>query len=348
MLTWTDNPERALWDQLLFLSHEKNLEQLLLGKLSTRRTPIPNQEKIELKAKQAAYCIQQAYEYYQAAKATTISTSPLQLYYGMLSLAKAVILCETPKLLLDDIKYHGLSTRPASSHTQQLAQTSAGSLDKQFAVVSGGVFKELCEILSTTNLVGNSFELGDLLKCDPQLSLLYDRLNGNSSGCLPLYNHGQNHSNQTFVEVTSTIAEIAVRIPKLKDNAFEIVELANMPHHIRVSELGTTKISELAKVYHIPAGGRVLRAHPRSIDATGNPANKYVSVETCDYALMFILSNCVRYKQDLWRSCQIEGTQSEFSMIPSFISSSIRRYPNKILDVLFKENHNFGSAAYMT
>ena len=72
MFTLTDRPYETMWRHLRLLSHEKNARRLLQGELSAGRTWCPTSEDLEIKARQVAYCIVQAFEYYKAADAVTI------------------------------------------------------------------------------------------------------------------------------------------------------------------------------------------------------------------------------------------------------------------------------------
>jgi hypothetical protein len=97
-------------------------------------------DDLEAKARQVSYCIVQASEYFKAADAVTIDTSPLLYFYGMLSLSKALIVANEPKTLLDDIKYHGLKAdRTASSPKleDQTVRTDNGVFARLTSVIQG-------------------------------------------------------------------------------------------------------------------------------------------------------------------------------------------------------------------
>jgi hypothetical protein len=58
---------------------------------------------------------------------------------------------------------------------------------------------------------------------------------------------------------------------------------------------------------------------------------------------MYILSDCVRYQQDLWGSIVQGKTTGALGLVDLFIAVSKRRYPNLILDQLFGERFEYGS-----
>lgn len=75
-------------------------------------TQFANLKKIVVnseKANQICFCLKQAKEYYSAAKNSTLLTKPVLLYYGMLNLAKALILLKKENVTLNNnLSTHGL------------------------------------------------------------------------------------------------------------------------------------------------------------------------------------------------------------------------------------------------
>jgi len=88
--------------------------------------------------------------------------------------------------------------------------------------------------------------------------------------------------------------------------------------------------------YNPVAGGEYLvGALPYYLD--GRSERRYLYPPLSDYIGMFVLSDCVRYKQDLWRSV-VQGRETGVpGLIALFIDVSRRRFPNLVLDQLFKE-----------
>jgi hypothetical protein len=134
---------------------------------SKRSLACPSSPLLETTARQLAYCILQAHEYYRAAETVTIHTSPLLYFYGMLSLAKALIVANEPSTVLDDIKYHGLK----SDRSVQPAK-----LEEQAAVAAGGVFERLCSVIQKSGCPpGAVIKLKDVLSISPELGEVYER-----------------------------------------------------------------------------------------------------------------------------------------------------------------------------
>lgn len=115
MHTWSENPKKDIFQHLEMLSYSKNCEKLLCGKIkSNRKIKSSKISSIERKkAKEISFCIKQGIEFFKNSEKADISISPLLIYYGMLSFSKAIIISNSSRdLFLDDIKYHGLTTRP--------------------------------------------------------------------------------------------------------------------------------------------------------------------------------------------------------------------------------------------
>ena len=110
VFTWSENPYSDMWNQLMFLSKKNNAKKLLAGDIRSGRILIYEQgAELERKASQVSFGINQASEYYRAAGSASVATSPLLFFYGMLSLAKTLIVANKKDIYFEDMKYHGLT-----------------------------------------------------------------------------------------------------------------------------------------------------------------------------------------------------------------------------------------------
>jgi len=74
---------------------------------------------------------------------------------------------------------------------------------------------------------------------------------------------------------------------------------------------------------------------------------RYVDPSVVDYIAFYILSSCVRYKQDLWGTV-IQGQESGvLGLIELYLSIATRRFPNIILNNLFGEKFSYGTPGYL-
>ena len=109
MFTWTDTPIVEMWRHLRYLRSPANVVNVLTGKLASHRNPQwAESDEIRERAYEIAACVRQADEYFAAAEAVGSATRPLLLFYGVESLAKAIIVAKLDDVRLANLKYHGL------------------------------------------------------------------------------------------------------------------------------------------------------------------------------------------------------------------------------------------------
>ena len=183
MHTWTNQPYETMWNHLLFFSRKSAVSGLLTGQIqSNRQFDVPS-HLLERKSGQVAYAIHQAHEYFKAADTVTINTSPLLYFYGMLSLAKALIVAVQPNTLLEAIPYHGLATTPPKGkypHLESYVKDhTQWRMDKEYAITKGGVFQELTKTTDEFTFPDDAvIRYKDLLAINPELAQMYARYYG--------------------------------------------------------------------------------------------------------------------------------------------------------------------------
>jgi hypothetical protein len=322
-----------MWGHLRLLSYEHNARRLLAGDLGKRRknTP-PGSELLDRKAAQISYCILQAHEYYKAAEAVTIHTSPLLYFYGMLSLAKAVIVANDPVKLLGDIKYHGLRYDKAGGR--------AGALDEQTALLDGGVFDELTEVICNFRYPRRvTFKLKDILAISPELREVYEVYYGEPSRTV----YGSAHvlsSDPYVIELSPAErhADIASYIPEVA----EVFQITHGKSGRLTLKAGASRSKQCFAEYRPVVGGMYIVGDLVYIH-DGAKDSRHLMPPLADYIAMYIMSDCVRYQQDLWGNVVQGKTTGAIGLVDLFISVSRRRYPNLILNTLFGEAFDYGS-----
>lgn len=339
MFTWTDEPYNTMWGHLRLLAHEHNARRLLAGKLARSRSiPVPESELLNRKAIQVAYCIVQAQEYYKAAEAVTINTSPLLYFYGMLSLAKAVIVANHASILLDDIKYHGLHYDRANGRAE--------NLEEQTAVLDGGVFDELTEIVNGFRFPRRAcFRFKDVLAISPELAQIYEMYYGIPSRTLYSYSTRVLSKEPLAVELCPAVLDACVafaHIPELSEYVDAVPGLIHGQAVKLTSKPNVPFRQDLIHEYNPEVGGRYI-VGGLVYTCNGNVSRRYVSPPLADYILMYIMSDCVRYQQQLWGGIVEGKTTGALGLVDLFISVAKRRYPNIILNSLYGESFSYGS-----
>lgn len=126
----------------MFLAKKANARNLLAGDIPSGRIVIYKKEKIlETKAEQVSFGISQSFEYFRAADSVSIATSPLLYFYGMLSLAKSLIVANETDVYLEDINYHGFAKLPKDAKLEAYDKNpKSWNIESEYAVVREGVF----------------------------------------------------------------------------------------------------------------------------------------------------------------------------------------------------------------
>lgn len=124
------------WHKIMFLESSTNLKRLLKQRIG--RTPNTTI------AREIAVCLQQGRLFYDAALSSPLEIKPLQLFYGMVGFAKALILSNNLCSLSSLSHSHGLSD--VSSQTSKLSEL-------KIKIGNTGTFQEFNNVMSALNRV---------------------------------------------------------------------------------------------------------------------------------------------------------------------------------------------------
>lgn len=356
MLIWTNRPYETMWEYLNFFSFKANVRNLLSGKISSKRNLIyaENDPLLDKKSTQITHSIKHACEYFKAADTVTINTSPLLYFYGMLSLAKALLIANNSSILLNNINYHGLTTK-AYEHIPGLKayvnDEAQWCIEKEYAVTNGGVFKELTKLIHNFEFVDTKsiIRYKDLLSLDPEISEIYQRYYNLPSKLYYCYNYAI--SEDPFViELSPSTTDrnnFETVFPEIL-NDFDFIEenLRNRALLYR-SKGHVTSIPDYFGIYEPIAGGQYIIGG-LNYEEDKNQKSKYISLELCDYINMFILSDCVRYKQEFWGKIVQGEIDGVLGLVNLSISVARIRFPNFILRELLNEKVAYGQAGRWT
>jgi len=342
VLTWTDQPYATMWAHLRVLSHVNNAKRLLLNQLGGKRKAAPRAEQLlDKKAAQLSYCVLQADEYFRAAESVSINTSPLLYFYGMLSLAKATVVANDPQKLLDDVKYHGL-------HHDKLQR--AAIVEDQLALVNGGVFDELMNLVLGYRVPkGSAFRFRDVLAISPELSDMYERYFATSPRWIYFYSQDLTSKDPYGLKVCVVAKDEQRVLSALPELAQDFERQPGLLHGQAICFLPKASVEETPnyfRVYTPVVGGRYLVGSLK-YSLNGSIQTRYISPPVSDYILMYILSDCVRYQQELWGNV-VQGRETGIlGVIELAIAIAKRRFPNTALNELFGEPFEYGAPSRM-
>ncbi len=345
MHIWTSSPNEEIWRQLRYLTSIANVENVLLGKTKSGRSAHWTATEALKAAPEISACLRQADEYFIAAESVRLPTKPLLLFYGTHALSKAAILANDPSLELQDLNYHGLSTRPST--TTEPAQTtlrayakdpSLWSMEEEFAVSNNGVFPHLSRIYGDVEITpGRIFRFKDVVRVIPDLSDIFARHYGESSHCIYLYS-GPNVWDDNRLHVyfsVKTHDEIISVFPEFQ-SGFEPVFMHESFPGYRKADSASIEFATLEK------GAIAGRYFVRPLDSGIHKSTPVL------FVAMFILSNLVRYKPAFWMDV-IEGRSSgSVSIAEALCNVFERRFPNDVLNMIWHESFTFGTPGYLS
>ena len=346
VFTWSENPYSDMWSHLMFLSKTKNAKNLLLGKLQSNRKIIyKDGTELDRKANQLSLGITQAWEYFRAADSVSIATSPLLYFYGMLSLAKSLIIANKKNLFFEDIKYHGLTQNSKDTTIENYKKNPKNwKMEDEFIEIRSGVAPHLMELIDNFQIPNESIiTFKDLLSVCPEIAQLFELYYQEPSNTIYLYYIREDSDPYKLVICPSAKNEVEIfkRIPELakdfemrdgyKDNVARVFiskNLAVFPTYFRI--------------YTPPVGGRYIVGALKYRKGT-NILSRSIDPIVTDYFALYILSMCVRYKQDFWGNIISGEKDGVIGLVQLYLSIAKRRFPNAILNNLFGWEFSYGA-----
>lgn len=305
-------------------------------------------------------CINQAKEYYTAAKSVTMLTKPLLLYYGMYSLAKALIFLNNPKINLDILKHHGLKVIKISDDPEEFLNTNVKihkigifhhlikyTLTNR-CVISGKEIKTLST--STISFPFNScfskldrerlFNLRELFMSIPELFEIFRSLEIQNFNLLKIHIDLQKNISNNYSRI------LAINTTGNKTITPEFL-YSKFPELNKEKEYYEIESREEYLVFKRSQHGNFDTLIPKRLVQSLSQElflilmDKPISNINLHFMIMFLLGYIVRYKPPLW----LEVLKTTYkSIIDKFIISSERKFPHIILNELLKTNYHFVSA----
>lgn len=182
----TNDSRKDAWKILSLLTSSHNVKRLLCGDVYSGRVRWPRTTAgIGISSTQIAACIRNAREYFIPSNLVTLNISPLLIYYGALSLAKAMILSSRKQASLDSFRHHGLSM-VSKKLDDQSSRKSLKRIDERKAIVKKGVFHQLCDCIQTPCKLKTEYSLREVLRVTPDISDIYIRYYNEYSHVVPV------------------------------------------------------------------------------------------------------------------------------------------------------------------
>ena len=180
------------WSEIKFLESATNLEALLrktIGRIPSTTT-----------TNHIAICLQHGRLFFELAASAPLQIQPLQIYYGVLSFAKAAILARTHATIDDITPFHGLSDN---------SKIATRVEDLSFRIQRSGVFQQFNDVVALLGcikyydgtsmpqsvrkpfdkiepLCGQEISIKEVLSRTPGLHIVYEKTFGEEAHNWPL------------------------------------------------------------------------------------------------------------------------------------------------------------------
>lgn len=315
---------------------------------------VRNSALINRKAEQISYTIRQAEDFFLSAREGDISIKPLLIYYGILGLAKCLIISGDNQYTLDatpldyaDHGAHGLSWKVNVADSSQVAARKSDALTKEFCITKmSGIYplfrKCYADVLPPNNtkidiktllsLIGENWQVYQsyfskaprVYGCDDpkngDAEIIGDnkQIMGQFSGYFTLFHKRGSENEQQCIE--RLFPELNTLYEHLGSNYRSLREVTAMDSHIVFSRSQTLQGFALIQ-----------------------PFNNFKLTDFDIYFLLFfILSNLCRYRQDKWHKIsQRVSTPDEFFLIENLFEIVQYKFPLLILQELEGKDYRF-------
>ncbi len=340
-----ENPHEKLWSMFVYFESEPHVKNLLeqcyhqQEGLDAARCAFQNTHKF-------IYYIKQGKEYYQAASTSNILVKPLLLYYGMVSLLKAVILTSDPGYPVHTkVLQHGITSR-------KLKKSDYTFSDDEVKIQKEGLFPMVAGHLDCSRIIGEKFRMKDLLSIIPELRESYEK-SYREITLIPL--HISKHIDLSSFMTTFYLPEHILDYYHLSYESF--IHLLNRynqgaatftPHALQAPK-GIVRLTwEHPDKIHVTESPSGFENNLFIQDFKGNHSfitkpnpTLFMPEILAHYMLMYILGMLCRYETELWGEIVFSFTSTELFMIQEFMNISQRKFPNMILNLLFHEQFIF-------
>lgn len=316
---------------------------------------IKNSSLVNNKAEQIAFTIRQAEDFFLSAKEGDISIKPLLIYYGILGLAKCLIISGDNPYTLDatPLNYaehgtHGLSWKVNVADHSQVSARKSGVLTKEFCITkTKGIYplfrKCYADVLPPNNtkidiktllsMIGENWQIYHSYFSEaPRVYGCDDPKNGDVqvigdskqiisgfSDYYHLFHKRGNESTQQCLE--RLFPELRTLYDNLDNNSFRSKQdITAMDSQIVFSRSKTLQAFALIQ-----------------------PFNNFKLTDLDIYFLLFfILSNLCRYRQDKWyKISQRTSVPDEFFLIENIFEIVLYKFPLLVLQELEGKDFRF-------
>lgn len=255
----------------------------------------------------------------------------------MLSLAKSLIIANKKNVFFEDIKYHGLTQNSNDPTIENYKKNPTNwTMEEEFAEIRSGVAPHLMELIDNFKIPNESIiTFKDILSVCPELAQLFELYYQEPSNTIYLYyvREDLNPYKLVICPHEKNEVEIFKRIPELATD-FEMRE--GYRHNVARTFISKNLMAfpTYFRIYAPPIGGKYIVGGLKYRKGAKIESQSIDPIVT-DYFALYILSMCVRYKQDFWSNIISGEKDGVIGLVELYLSVAKRRFPNAILNNLF-------------
>lgn len=340
-----ENPLEKLWSMFVYFESEPHVKSFLEQCYQSHHGEDASRFAFQ-NTHRFIYNIKQGREYYLAAANSNILVKPLLLYYGMVSLLKAVILTSEPGYPAHTkVLQHGITSR-------KLKKSDYTFSEDEIKVQKEGLFPMVAGHLDCSQLIGEKFKVKHLLSIIPELRESYEKTYSQAS-LIPL--HISRHIDFSSPTTTFYLPESILDHYHLSYEGFIHFlnrynqKDARFDHHSIQAPKGIIRIIwDHPQKIHVSESPTGFENNLFIQDYKGNHffihdhhPTLFIPELMAHYMLMYILGMLCRYETELWGEIIFSFTSGEMFIINEFLNISQRKFPNMILNLLFDERFIF-------
>lgn len=343
-----EDPWQKMWDHFLYFETEPTVIRFLSKRYEQLSLDESHDELAKRNAHKMIYLSKQAREYFHSGISSSLLVRPLLLYYGMVNLAKMLILSFDPyypshtKLLA-----HGITTRKVKKEDYHFLQDEV-KLQKD------GLLPHLMQLL-TGQKRKDSYFVKELIALIPELRSTFHTLY-QENVLMPIYISDEFDTDTLRTSLFLPLTILTHKGLSLQD----FVEYVNQ-YNTSQDYFTLGPVFERQNIFqlywHSAANVHVFDSpsgfsNPLFIrDLMGRysfwlkPEERLMLPEVTIHLLaMYVLGMLCRYDGDLWGKMHFSFYSQDLYIIQEFIHISPRKYPNLILNLLFGEIYDFRSS----
>lgn len=310
-----------IWDRFFYLENEQTSRTYLLTRY--QQLGFDEAEKLSYQAtSKFLYSIKQAREYFVLSTQASLICRPLLLYYGMVALARTVIVAGDPSYPSStSVLKHGLSTKKRKREQYDF-------IEDDVRIQKDGLFIDFHHHLGGTPLEsGTRLVMKDIFSSLPDLHDAYLRTYGTS-------------------RLMSIIPASPITIPRtfLSNNQMTKDEFQgwltqNVSRDTATFQLLDQESDHLLVNYD----GDFMNTPIISRDITGKPylhlqyRDLHIPEPSYYFVAAFLLGMMGRYEPERWGELVLSFSSKDLYIIHEFLQKATIRFPAKILQLLLPE-----------